>query len=144
TPADAWIWLTSSATRMGSIRIAERKVEDGTTPAWMYLFEWRSPAAGGRVRAAHGLDTPFMFGSAAAITATSASDEPALPQARSSAWLAFAREGEPRTDKQPWPAYSLDARDTMVFDARSDAVGDPYAEERELWDRLGVDGMARL
>lgn len=30
--------------------------------AWRYLFAWRSPAAQGRLGAAHGVDLPFVFG----------------------------------------------------------------------------------
>jgi para-nitrobenzyl esterase len=138
TPTELWIWFTSAATRTESITIAERKAIDGTTPAWMYLFEWRSPAADGRVRAAHGLDTPFMFGSASKIVANAGADEPGLTATMSSAWLAFARTGDPSPPDLPWPSYDLESRSTMVFDAHNQVVDDPYAEERLLWERLGA------
>jgi para-nitrobenzyl esterase len=109
----------------------------------MYLFEWRSPAAGGRVRASHGLDTPFIFGSASRITACAGADEPALTAAMSAAWLAFARTGDPSTAELAWPSYELDSRSTMIFNARNEVVDDPYCQERLVWSRLDVPNESR-
>jgi para-nitrobenzyl esterase len=144
TPTDAWIWMQTSKFRMDAIAIAESKARDATTPVWMYLFEWRSPAADGRVRSAHGVDTPFVFGCSDVVRACQGPDEPRLRTLMSTAWANFARSGDPATDAQPWPAYDLSTRTTLCINNPPAVVNDPYAEERELWNIVGSDGMASI
>lgn len=49
----------------------------------------------------------------------------------------FARSGRPAAEGQPaWPAYTTDRRATMDIDAQCRVVDDPYAAEREMWERL--------
>jgi para-nitrobenzyl esterase len=51
----------------------------------------------------------------------------------SSAWIAFARTGNPNNAKVPnWPAYKSD-RATMIFDTEPKVVTDPLGAERHLW-----------
>ena len=46
-----------------------------------------------------------------------------------SAWVAFARDGDPG-----WPAYDDSRRPVMHFDEESSVLDDPRAEERRLWE----------
>jgi carboxylesterase type B len=52
----------------------------------------------------------------------------------SSAWVEFARTGDPGTSAQPWPDYSLRRRDVMLFDENSTHATDAFRETRLLWD----------
>jgi para-nitrobenzyl esterase len=56
-----------------------------------------------------------------------------LSRQLSGAWAAFARSGNPGQKSLPWPAYTLERRTTMVFDApKSGAVDDPDRDERVM------------
>ena len=46
--------------RIPAIRLAEAQVANGA-PTWMYRFDWKSPAFGGRIGACHALEIPFAF-----------------------------------------------------------------------------------
>jgi para-nitrobenzyl esterase len=61
----------------------------------------------------------------------------ALADKTSSAWVAFARTGDPNTPKLPrWPAYSAASRDTMLFNNACRVVQDP--------DRAGRIAMEKV
>jgi para-nitrobenzyl esterase len=49
----------------------------------------------------------------------------------SSAWIAFARSGDPNNDTVPeWPKYDPERRAAMVFDVEPTVVNDPKREVR--------------
>jgi para-nitrobenzyl esterase len=58
----------------------------------------------------------------------------------SSAWLAFARTGDPSTGELPWPAWRLDSRATVVFDTESRVVNGFRDEERVLLAGMQTKG----
>ncbi len=132
---------TDRGMRMNAIRLAERKAAQGRAPVYMYLFTWQSPALGGRLRATHTVEIPFVFDNTH-IPKTMTAGGPevkTLAAQTSEAWLAFARSGNPNHKGLPaWPAYTTAQRGTMVFDApASKVVNDPGRAERELWTALG-------
>ena len=93
--------------------------QNGGAPVYMYLFTWESPVMDGRMRSTHCMDIPFVF----ANTDRHASMTGGTVQARelgrkmSTAWLNFARTGNPNGDGVPyWPAYNLENGATMIFD----------------------------
>jgi para-nitrobenzyl esterase len=52
-------------------------------------------------------------------------------------FVAFAKTGDPNHAGLPrWPAYTLERRATMIFDARSRVENDPRRWERELFARV--------
>ena len=55
--------LVQSSAMMGrgSITLAERKIEGSTTPVWLYLLAWESPALDGFVQASHGMCVPLTM-----------------------------------------------------------------------------------
>jgi len=53
--------MTDWMMRVPSIALAERRLESGGSPVWMYLFAWETPALGGMLGACHALDVPCMF-----------------------------------------------------------------------------------
>ena len=50
-----------SGFRTGTNLQAERKAVPGQAPVYMYRFGWYSPVSGGRLRAMHCMDIPFVF-----------------------------------------------------------------------------------
>ncbi|HKA50108.1 MAG TPA: carboxylesterase/lipase family protein [Candidatus Dormibacteraeota bacterium] len=136
SPWDLLVGITSEATRLDSIQLAERKLA-GTAPVYMYLFTWESDYLGGLFKASHAMEVPFVFGHPDLAPMTgSRSDRQQLASAMSLAWVAFARTGSPNHEALPaWPPYDANARSTMIFDVPCRVEADPRREERLVWER---------
>ncbi|MBV8594171.1 MAG: carboxylesterase/lipase family protein [Caulobacteraceae bacterium] len=135
SPGDLLLYIDADkGMRTGSIRLAESKLAVARSPVFMYLLAWRSNELDGRLKAVHGLEVPLTMDnvdSATALTGTPGARE--LADRMSSAWIAFARNGDPNCAGLPaWPRYTLQSRATMVFDNSCRVVNDPFGE-RELW-----------
>ena len=117
------------------MRLSERKAAQGRAPVHMYLFAWKSPALGGKLRSPHTVEIPFVFDNTDVPTVmTRAPGARELAARVSSAWIAFARNGDPNTPQLPqWPRYDTARRATMVFDDQSRVVDDPGGAERRAW-----------
>ena len=140
TTADLAVAAMSAPTRASTITLTERKLAAGdAAPVYMYLFAFESDILGGRVKAGHGLEVPFVFDLTDEAPMTGSRPEKAdVAAAMSTAWLAFARTGDPNHDGLPaWPRYDVETRATMVFDAECRVDDDPLPEERVVW--AGVD-----
>jgi para-nitrobenzyl esterase len=99
----------------------------------MYIFAWPSPVLGGRLKAAHMVDVPFVFDNVdkAPEWVGTGPDLQPLADRVSSAWVAFARSGNPNHSGLPhWPAYDINTRATMIVDRECRVVNDPGKEER--------------
>jgi para-nitrobenzyl esterase len=123
----------ASQFRSGTDTQAERKAALGKAPVYMYRFQWYSPVSGGRLRAMHCMDIPFVFENVD-ISKSVVGDLPdryALADKMSGAWVAFARSGNPNHKGLPkWDPFTSDRRATMIFNTECRAVNDPYREER--------------
>jgi len=123
----------ASAFRRGTDLEAERKSVPGQAPVYMYRFQWYSPVSGGRLRAMHCMDIPFVFNTldtTQSITGDGADRRP-LSEAMSGAWAAFAKTGNPNHAGVPrWPPFTGSQRHTMMFGKEIRAAIDPYREER--------------
>ena len=123
----------ASPFRSGTDTQAERKAALGKAPVYVYRFQWYSPVSGGRLRAMHCMDIPFVFENVD-ISQSVVGDGPdrsALADKMSSAWVAFARNGNPNHKGLPkWDPFTSDRRATMIFNTECRAVNDPYREER--------------
>jgi len=123
----------ASPFRSGTDTQAERKAALGKAPVYAYRFQWYSPVSGGRLRAMHCMDIPFVFENVD-ISKSVVGDGPdryALADKMSSAWVAFARSGNPNHNGLPkWDPFTSDKRATMIFNTECRAVNDPYREER--------------
>jgi para-nitrobenzyl esterase len=146
TPGERFASLLSDRMmRMHSITLAERKYAQGAAPVFMYLFTWETPVLNGRLKSCHALEIPFVFDNLAhAGRFTGESPErPALAENMSEAWLAFAREGIPRSAGLPtWPTYDLETRATMIFDQTCRVENDPGGELRRAWSDIPIPGMS--
>lgn len=131
---DLYLILASDATfRAGVLTEAERKADQGAASAYMYYFTWRSPVRDGALRTFHTLEIPFVFENVDLATAMTGSGQNryALEDKISSAWVAFARTGNPSHKGIPeWPAFSTKQRATMILNDECRVVDDPNGEER--------------
>jgi para-nitrobenzyl esterase len=144
TPWELLIGISSEATRLRSIQLAERKAGAGGAPVWMYLFTWESQALGGLFKAAHAMEIPFVFDHPDVAPMTGETPERyELAATMSATWAAFARSGNPNHEGLPhWPAYDARDRATMLFDVPCKVENDPRREERLVWgDYLPARGM---
>lgn len=139
SPSDLFLLIASDRlVRRDTIRLLERKHAQGKAPVYAYLFNWKSPALEGRLRAPHTVEIPFVFDNTDVPTVmTRSPDAKALAVKTSSAWIAFARSGNPNHAGLPhWPAYTTSARATMTFDNTCAVVNDPGSAERQFWSEL--------
>ena len=136
TPSDIYFRIASDQL-MGanSILLAERKAAQQKAPAYLYRFDWLSPALGGRLRSPHGLEMPFVFDNTeeGGYVLTGGGARPARLAARMrAAWAAFAETGNPNVAQLPaWRPYDSGTRNTMVFNDECRSVNDPDSAERQ-------------
>ncbi|MET1161935.1 MAG: carboxylesterase family protein, partial [Pseudoxanthomonas sp.] len=128
---------TAGRSWRGAVEEAEARARQGA-PTWVYQLDWGSPLEGGKFGAFHTLDIPLVFDNIAqpgSRTGTSR-DAQRVADRMSSMLLAFARHGEPNNAGIPhWPTYSLQLRETMLFDLPPRVVNDPRGGERQLYRR---------
>jgi para-nitrobenzyl esterase len=125
--------LTSTFMLGDSIRLAERKAAQGAAPVYMYQLTWETPVGAGVFKSPHTLEIPFVFDTVESTRPlVGPGPEPQkLADQMSSAWIAFARTGNPNNPAIPaWPAYTAERRATMEFDVESKVVDDPASEVR--------------
>jgi para-nitrobenzyl esterase len=112
------------------VLLAERYAARPRAPVYMYSLDWRGPAQGGRVKAHHAMDLPFVFGNTeVADTTAGAPGARELAARISDTWIAFARNGSPNNPAIPtWPAYTNADRATMILDTSCRVAHDPDRE----------------
>jgi len=123
----------ASQFRSGTDLQAERKAALGNAPVYVYRFQWYSPVSGGRLRAMHCMDIPFVFDNVdlAKSVVGDGPERQVLADAMSAAWVSFARTGNPNNTLLPaWEPFTAGKRATMMLNKESRAVNDPYREER--------------
>lgn len=142
TPADVFFsGTTDSRSWRGQVIEADRRAAQpaGSAPTYVFQFDWPTPIDGGKWKAHHGLDVPFIFDNAA-ITPNmvgTGAEQLRLAELMSRSWIAFARTGNPNVKGLPaWPAFDLKRRATMVFNADTKVIEDPRGNERRLFDRV--------
>jgi para-nitrobenzyl esterase len=125
--------LTSTFMLGDSIRLAERKAAQNAAPVYMYQLTWETPVGAGVFKSPHTLEIPFVFDTVESTRPlVGPGPEPQkLADQMSSAWIAFARTGNPNNPAIPaWPAYTAERRATMEFDVQSKVVEDPASDVR--------------
>jgi para-nitrobenzyl esterase len=103
----------------------------GAAPVYMYLFTWQSPVNDGRYKAMHCMDIAFEFDNIKRCEEMTGGgkDAYALAAKMSSAWVNFARTGNPNAPGLPkWPAYTAQNGATMLFDVQCTMRNHPDAE----------------
>ncbi len=147
SPSDLFFAIsTDRAIRQQAWVQAERKAAQAGAAVWLYEIDWTTPADGGKWHSPHAVDIPLVFDAVAKSASMVGTNEAAQAMADqiSAAWLAFARNGTPNSDKlPPWPAFKPTERATMVFDTTSKAVNDFLGEERTLLAPIPLYRMTR-
>jgi para-nitrobenzyl esterase len=108
---------------------------------YSYLFTWESPILDGALGSCHGLEVPFVFGTAllpAFRTFVGEGPEVAQLCARiQGAWIAFAHRGRPDHETLPeWPRYDPVLRATLLLGRECWLAKAPGDEELQFWDGL--------
>ena len=104
-----------------AVKQANMKAVKGAAPVYMYLFTWQSPVNGGIYKAMHCMDIAFEFNNIHRCEQMTGGgkDAYALADKMSSAWVNFARTGNPNTPGLPkWPAYTEENGATMLFNTQ--------------------------
>jgi para-nitrobenzyl esterase len=129
--------LTGSNFWVRTVMLAERKSAQ-PAPVYIYSLDWRSPFQGGRLKAHHAMDLPFVFDTTdVPDTTRGAPGAPELAAIISDAWASFARTGTPQTAALPtWPAYNATDRATMLFDTKCQIAKDPDRDARLAWTKV--------
>ena len=130
--------FTDSGFRRGAITQAERKAALGKAPAYMYLWTYSSPGFDGKFGAVHGTDVSASFNNYRdGIGGTGSHQQRALWNTFASAWVAFAKTGNPNNPNTPnWPTYETAKRATMIFDNNTRIENDPRGEIRRFWEQM--------
>jgi para-nitrobenzyl esterase len=139
--------LTAANFWIRTVLLAERKAartarNANGAPVYLYSLDWQSPACGGRLKAHHAMDLPFVFDTTGVPDTTKgAAGAAELAAVISGTWAAFARTGSPENGALPdWPAYTPDGRATMILDSECRLVPDPDRDARLLWERIANRG----
>jgi len=114
-----------------SYREALAKAKEGG-PVYHYLVTYDSPIPWMKdVRVAyHTADLPLQF------RVVYFNECEFLSRIIAHHFAAFIRTGDPSTDNLAWPPFTLEGRETMVFDKECRVEPDPL---REVWDILGQE-----
>jgi para-nitrobenzyl esterase len=129
-------WYSSGA-RHAAVRQAALKAAQGGAPAYLYWFAWDSPVLDGRLHSFHCADLPFVFDNTDRCDhMTGGGPEARALAARiSTAWVQFARTGDPNHGGLPeWPPFDAARRPTMILDDACAVEGDPDGEELKALD----------
>ncbi len=109
--------------RPGAKMVLARKLENTKAPVFNYIFAYEYPINGG-ITSFHCAELAFAFHALSdqhirlATGATPAGL--ALQDKVSQAWVNFARTGNPSQPGLPWKPYTVEGKETMVFDTISE------------------------
>jgi para-nitrobenzyl esterase len=147
SPSDLFFAITSAReVRQQAWIQAEHKAAQNAAPVWLYELDWQTPVDGGKWESPNSLDLAFVFDNVARSESMvgHGDQQRVLAEQMSSAWLAFARNGDPNNKSSPrWPPFRVPERATMVFDVKSRTVNDFRGDERQLLASLPVYRVSR-
>ena len=133
---DLYLIMVSDGFRASIELEAERKAEQTQAAVYQYYFTWRSPVRDGKLRTFHTLEIPFVFDNVDECKSMTGSGADRLPLAEkmASAWVAFARTGNPNHKglSDVWVPYDNTRRAVMVFNNDSGIINDPHGSEQRL------------
>lgn len=140
TPGQLLLAISTAARSWpGHLVQAEARAALGTAdapgPTWMYQLDFPSPEAGGVLGAFHTLDIGLVFANTHLPQARTGNTPEAarLAGQMADAFIRLARDGDPNGGDLPhWPRFTLDRRDTMIFDRQVRVERDPRGSERKL------------
>jgi len=114
--------------RPGVIRHANMKAVPGAAPVYVYMFAWQSPVNDGIYKSMHCMELPFVFDNINRCEEMTGGGKQAyvLADKMSSAWINFAKSGNPNAKGLPeWPVYTTAKGATMIFDNQNVVMNNP-------------------
>lgn len=134
-PFDLLSIISTASVRQQAVEQASRKAAQGAAPAYLYLFNYRTPILDGRPGAFHSAEIAFVFNNLECCPNLTGGDPRAhrLAGQMSEAWIQFARTGDPNHPGLPaWPAVTPDVATTMIFDTECCVQEDPGIAARRI------------
>lgn len=129
-------FLTDVVFRIPGSHLAEAQSRHATVH--QYRWDWRSPAWGGAIGAAHAVEIPFVFDLVEdqrlhVFVGPEAPKE--LSRAIHETWISFARTGRPEVPGGPeWPALRPGGpRPVLVWDSERRVIEDPEPVTTAFW-----------
>jgi para-nitrobenzyl esterase len=135
TPFGLYATIAASRLRIPTFAQAARKADLGAAPAYAYVYAWRTPVLDNRPGPFHACEIAFAFDNAQICDHYSAGSPEAFALSRqmSTAWVNFARTGNPNHSGLPhWSAYDTNIRATMYFDTACEVRNDPEGKGLRL------------
>ena len=135
TPFDLYATIAAASIRRPACQQASRKAALSRAPAYAYIYAWRTPVLDGRPGPFHGAEIAFTFDNAELCDhyGGGSSEAIVLSKQVSSAWVSFARTGNPSHAGLPhWPKYTSERRATMQFDRSCEIRNGPEGEGLRL------------
>lgn len=148
-PAPEIFIAISSVTMMGlgTITIAEKKVQQKGAPMYLYNFGYKSevkiPGTDYAMGTPHAMDISFKFnneqpGNGPSFFGGNRPERFIASHHMAELWTTFARTGKPAAKDVPeWPAYNLSDRSTMRIDTKCEVIDNRWKEEFEMWRSIG-------
>ena len=118
--------------RPQAVQQATLKSNLGGAPVYMYLFSWESPILDGAFRSSHCMELPFVFDNIYNSRTMTGGSKSAykLADYMSSAWLNFARTGNPNVAGLPdWKPYDSQKGAVMILNNKCEIK---YNHDKEL------------
>ena len=118
------------------VQANEKSAMAGGAATYMYLFTWQSPTVGGKYKAVHCMELPFVFNNISRCEEMTGGTKEAyvLADKMSQTWINFAKTGNPNHKGLPnWPAYNSTNTATMHFNNKCEVK--PQLD-KELFDLL--------
>jgi para-nitrobenzyl esterase len=138
TPFGLYAIIAAASFRRPAFEQALRKAALGAAPAYSYIYSWRTPVLDGRPGSFHACEIAFAFDNAEICDHYSGGTPEAfvLSKQISTAWVNFARTGNPNHDGLPhWPTYTAENRETMYFDSPCEVRNNPEREGLRLMEQ---------
>jgi len=127
--------LTDAGSRRAAFTMAARKAALGAAPAYMYQWNWRTPAYDGKFGAVHGIDVSASFHSYRDGFFAGSTQGKRMADRLASCWAGFAKTGDPNNAHvPPWKPYDDAGRAVMIFDNDTRLDMNPRAGIRAWWD----------
>jgi para-nitrobenzyl esterase len=140
-PFNLYATIAASRLRVPAFAQAARKADAGAAPAYAYVYAWRTPVLDDRPGSFHACEIAFTFDNAEICDHYSGGSPQAFALSKqiSTAWVNFARTGNPNHNGLPhWPTYSTNTRATMYFDTSCEVRNDPEGKGLRLITQAGV------
>jgi para-nitrobenzyl esterase len=127
--------ITDAGFRRFAHAQAEAKAARQHAEVYTYLWEWTCPAFEGKFGAVHAMDVAAsMHNERDAILGSGSTDARRMCDDLASAFLAFAKTGDPNNSQIPaWPRFDASRRSTLVFERNTRIEPDPLGALRKLW-----------